>query len=78
MAKAREIPAGEFKSKCLQLMEQVSKSKTPIIITKRGKPIAKLVPLDEEAIDGFGCMKGSVRILGDIVEPLDVQWEANG
>jgi prevent-host-death family protein len=77
MTKYKEMPAGEFKAKCLQVMEQVNQSKTPVVITKRGKPIAKLVPVESEPRDGFGCMKGSVRILGDIISPIDVEWEAN-
>jgi prevent-host-death family protein len=77
MTKAREMAAGEFKAKCLQLMDQVQNSKTPILITKRGKPVAKLVPVDGEANNFFGCMKGSLRIVGDIVSPIDVDWEAN-
>lgn len=77
MAKSKEIPAGEFKTKCLKLMDAVQKTKTPLIITKRGKPVAKLVPVEGEATSFFGCMKGSVKITGDIISPLDVEWEAN-
>jgi prevent-host-death family protein len=39
-----QIPAGEFKAKCLKLMDQVARSGVPIVITKHGKPVAKLVP----------------------------------
>jgi antitoxin (DNA-binding transcriptional repressor) of toxin-antitoxin stability system len=46
----------------------------PIIITKRGKPVAKLVPLSEEPIDIFGRMAGTIRICGDIISPIDVEW----
>lgn len=77
MAKIQKIGAGEFKSKCLQLMDEVSKTKNPIIITKRGKPVAKLVPVESVQHGFFGCMKGSVRIVGDIVSPIDVEWESN-
>lgn len=77
MPMKREIPAGEFKSKCLKLMDEVQKDKTHIVITKRGKPVAKLVPVDGEAPQIFGWLKGSVTIHADLVDPLDVQWEAN-
>jgi prevent-host-death family protein len=77
MAKYEEMPAGEFKAKCLQVMEQVNLTKTPVVITKRGKPIAKLVPVESDAPEFFGCMKGTVHILGDIISPIDVEWEAN-
>jgi len=73
----KEIPAGEFKAKCLRLMDVVQKTKASIIITKYGKPVAKLVPVEDEPSDFFGCMKGTVRIVGDIVSPIDVEWEAN-
>jgi len=42
-----EIPAGEFKAKCLKLLDEVQKQRRQIVITKRGKPVARLVPLAE-------------------------------
>lgn len=75
---AQTIAAGEFKAKCLSLMDQVQKTKKPIIITKRGRPIAKLSAMDAEEGDFFGCMKDSVKITGDIISPIDVDWDANG
>jgi len=58
-------------------MDSVQKTKTSILITKRGKPVAKLVPAESEPADFFGCMKGSIRITGDILAPIDVDWDAN-
>ncbi len=72
------VAAGEFKAKCLQLMDKVQQQRREIVITKRGKPIAKLVPCDEEWQSLFGCMKGSVKTYGDIIEPTDDAWESNG
>jgi prevent-host-death family protein len=77
MDKMKEIAAGEFKAKCLQLMDTVQRTKTPIVITKRGKPVAQLVAVESETADFFGCLKGSVKIVSDIVAPIDVEWEAN-
>jgi prevent-host-death family protein len=77
MAKYKEMAAGEFKARCLQVMEQVNKTKTPVVITKRGKPIARLVPVETEPVDGFGCMKSATRIVGDVISPIAVEWEAN-
>lgn len=70
------IAAGEFKAKCLKLMDQVQESGEEIVITKRGKPIAKLVPVKDELPKraGLGCMKGTVKILGDIVGPNFEEW----
>jgi len=66
----KTMPAGEFKAHCLQLLEQVRKTRTPLVITKRGKPVAKLVPPDEPAARVFDSLKGKIEILGDIVSPI--------
>ena len=74
----KTIAAGEFKAKCLHLLDEVAQQRTPLVITKRGKPIAKLVPVDDDKpVDIYGCMAGTIRILGDIVGPLDVEWNAD-
>jgi len=71
-----KITAAEFKAKCLKLMDEVSKSHEPVVITKRGKPIAKLVPIEEPSETQFGYMKGTVTVLGDVVSPIDEPWSA--
>ncbi len=79
MAKTEiSMPAGEFKARCLKLMDQVQITGRPIVITKRGRPVAKLVPVEEAKPDReiFGCMKGSIQILGDIVGPTGEEWNA--
>lgn len=71
----RTVAAAEFKANCLRLMDEVAKSRTPIVITKRGKPIARLVPVAEEPIDLFGYMAGTAKICGDIIDPIeDLEW----
>jgi len=65
-----EGPAGEFKARCLRVMEEVRKYRTPVVITKKGRPVAKLVPPDAPATDVFGCLAGSARIVGDIEAPV--------
>jgi len=72
------MPAAEFKARCLKLMDQVQATGRPIVITKRGRPVAKLVPAEEAKPDReiFGCMKGSIEILGDIVRPTGEEWNA--
>jgi prevent-host-death family protein len=74
----REIPAGEFKARCLKLMDDVRTTRRPLVITKRGKPVAKLVPIEESEPRPsiFGCMKGTVTIHGDIIGPIDLDWHA--
>ncbi len=73
----RQIGAGEFKAKCLHLLDEVQQTRQEIVITKRGKPVARLVPTEEKIPTLFGRMKGTGEILGDIISPIDVEWEAN-
>lgn len=71
-----QIGAGQFKAQCLQLMDQVQQSRQEIVITKHGKPVAKLVPMEESAAQSvFGYLQGTVEIVGDIVSSLEEQWE---
>ena len=72
---AATIPAGEFKAKCLKLLDKVAEDRQPLVITKHGKPVAQIVPMPQD-VDLFGSMRGSGEILGDIISPLDVEWEA--
>jgi len=67
----RRMPAGEFKAKCLRILDDVARRRTPLVITKRGKPVAKLVPIDDEPVDPFGCMAGTIEVRGDIVGFVD-------
>jgi prevent-host-death family protein len=72
-----EISAAEFKAKCLKLMDEIARTRKPIIITKRGKPVAKLVPVDPEPRKPlFGYMAGTITYMGDVEAPLEVEWEA--
>ena len=68
----RQIAAGKFKAECLALMDEVRQKREIIVITKRGKPVAKLVPLEQKERKDpiFGFMKGRGRIVGDIVSPI--------
>ena len=71
-----DVPAAQFKAECLKLMDQVEKTRRPIVITKHGRPVAQLVPVSGEPGSLFGYMKGTVRIEGDIVAPIDEEWSA--
>jgi prevent-host-death family protein len=77
MGMKQEIAAGEFKAKCLHLLDEVEQSRKELIITKRGRPVARLVPVEQEAPQIFGRMKGTCKILGDIVGPTGEKWEAD-
>ena len=69
------IGAGEFKAKCLQLLDEVAASRKPLVITKFGKPVARVMPMPP-AVKLRGALKGTVLYEGDIVSPLDNEWEA--
>jgi len=73
---ARVIEASEFKAKCLKLMDQVAETGQGIVITKNGRPVSRLVPYRLKPSTFFGRDRHRIRILGDIVEPVDVEWEA--
>jgi prevent-host-death family protein len=65
----KTMPAGQFKARCLQVMDDVHSTRESVVITKRGRPVAKLVPADGQPDDVFDCMRGEVEIVGDIVSP---------
>jgi prevent-host-death family protein len=65
----KTMAAGEFKARCLKVMDHVQSTREPVIITKRGHAVAKLVPPDLKPEDIFGCMRGEVEIVGDILSP---------
>ena len=73
----RTMKASEFKARCLQLMDEVAEQGGEIVITKHGRPVSRLVPYREEAPPPiFGADRDIIRIHGDIVSPIDVEWEA--
>ena len=72
----RTIKASEFRAKCLKLIDEVAESGGEIIITKNGKPVSRLAPYREKPETWFGRDRGKIEILGDIIEPIDVEWEA--
>lgn len=71
-----KIAAAKFKSQCLALMDEVARKRKEIVITKHGRPVAKLVPVESEPNELFGGMRGTIRITGDIVNPTGERWNA--
>ncbi len=73
---AKQICTAEFKAECLSLIDEIYEGKRDyVIITKHGKPYAKLVPIDSEDRSFYGCMKGLATIHGDLTKPVDVEWK---
>ena len=76
----KEVAISEFKAKCLGILEQVRKTRTPIRVTRFGEPVAEVVPPSPEKSTGLrlGCMSGTGRIMGDIVGSIsdESEWDA--
>jgi prevent-host-death family protein len=65
----KKMGATAFKAKCLVVLDEVRKKRVTVIITKRGKPVAKLVPVTTAKDDIFGFLDGKAKIVGDVVSP---------
>ncbi len=70
-----KISAGQFKAQCLKLMDEVNTRHEEVVITKRGKPVARLVPYEETSVPIHGFMKNTVTIIGDVVSPTGEKWD---
>ncbi|MGR3318268.1 MAG: type II toxin-antitoxin system Phd/YefM family antitoxin [Candidatus Anammoxibacter sp.] len=71
----KTIAISEFKAKCLDLIAKMDKTKNPIIITKNGHSIAKLIPFKGQ--NNLDDLRGSVKYYGDIISPIDESWEVD-
>lgn len=68
--KVRTMAAGSFKTHCLAVMDEVQARKQTVVITKRGKPVAKLIPVGKQTDDIFGFLAGKGKVTGDVVSPI--------
>ena len=73
---ATTIAAGKFKAKCLKLLDEVAEKRETLVVTKHGKPVAQVMPMPVQQ-GLIGSMRGSVLWEGDIISPLENEWEAN-
>jgi len=73
-----EVPATAFKDSCLQLLDRVEQTREEIVVTKYGRPVARLVAFDRATPPLFGHLAGSVTIHGDIVAPIGEDWDTEG
>ena len=65
----KKMAAGAFKANCLAVMDEVQAKRITVVITKHGKPVAKLVPVESKGDDIFGFLRGKGTITGDVVSP---------
>ena len=76
MEELRSVSVSDFKAHCLQYLEEANSLKIECVVTKRGKPIAKLIPIESKQQSfKFGSMSGTGSIKGDVVEPINTDWE---
>jgi prevent-host-death family protein len=76
MVMTEQIAAGVFKAKCLRLLDEVRQTGKEIVVTKRGKPVARVVPVKDGLPEWFGRLEGTGVIRGDIISPIDEIWDA--
>jgi prevent-host-death family protein len=69
----KQIPAAKFKEQCLSILDHVDEE--GIVITKRGKPVAKLIPIRTESAELIGKLKGRVKVKGDVLS-TGLEWNA--
>jgi prevent-host-death family protein len=71
----QKIPAAEFKSHCLAVMDRVAQSGRPVVVTKHGKPVVQILPAESDEGDIFGFLAGKGRIVGDIENTIPLsEW----
>ena len=71
----KQMPAGAFEAHCLAVMKRIQATGEPLVVTRRGAPVVKVVPVESTQGDIFGFMEGRVKIVGDIESPIPVEWE---
>lgn len=72
----KTINASEFKAKCLAIMDEVAKTGEEIIITKHGTAVSKIVPYTNRPESLFGMHRNRIKAIGDILAPIDEEWDA--
>jgi prevent-host-death family protein len=72
----RYVKASAFRAKCLALIEEGERTGGHLVITKNGRPVAELRPYRRRKRNVFGILKGRLFITGDIISPIDVEWNA--
>jgi antitoxin (DNA-binding transcriptional repressor) of toxin-antitoxin stability system len=84
MKAPKTISAAEFAGRCKELIELVTRARQPLLITRRGKPVAQIAPFNSSKTRGKKAMRamplnpleGSILYEGDLISPIDVKWKA--
>ncbi|HXX22863.1 MAG TPA: type II toxin-antitoxin system Phd/YefM family antitoxin [Terriglobia bacterium] len=70
----KTMGAGAFKAQCLAIMDEVQAKRESVVITKHGKPVAKLVPADSDADEIYNFLRGKGAVMGDVISPAIEDW----
>jgi antitoxin (DNA-binding transcriptional repressor) of toxin-antitoxin stability system len=73
----KAIPAAEFRNRCLALLEEVQRTRRPIVVTRHGKPVAEVSAFTAKSSTAENPLVGSIEFEGDLISPLNEGWEAN-
>lgn len=72
------VTASNLKARCAAVLDEVVRKRQAIVITRHGRVIARLIPIEEEKpASVFGCTRGSITVKGDIITPIEADWEAS-
>lgn len=72
----KTVPVGKFKTHCLSLLNEVTKTHESLVITKYGRPVARVVPFSSASNSGENPLKNSIVFEKDLIDPIDVAWGA--
>ena len=75
MKAAEVMKATDFKAHCLEVLDEVSRNRREFVVTKRGKPVAKVCPVDTDSEQVYGCMKGTALAKDDLFSTHE-KWDA--
>jgi prevent-host-death family protein len=76
MTKTRTISTSELKARVSEVLEGVQHDRIPVVVTKRGRVIARIIAADDGEASLYGSLRGSVTVHGDLLAPVEVEWEA--
>jgi len=73
----KTYPAGKFKALCLSVLDEVARKREPVLVTKRGKPVAQVFPVSDPGENEENPLNGSVVFEKNIIDPVDAEWDSD-
>lgn len=72
----KTVPATKFKNQCLAVLDEVQRTRLPVVVTRHGKPVAQIGPVASTNARGGNPIKGSIEYEGDLITPIEGAWDA--